>query len=60
MAGKRRVKPTTRFELFGVVLLAWYYAEKELLRVVNDNNKKYKEKVLKEKYDEYLELWKEL
>lgn len=60
MSGKRKIKPSSRFELFCCVLLAWFYAEKELLRVVNDNNKKYKEKVLKEKYDEYMQMWKEL
>ena len=56
----RQLKPKTRDEMFRKVLQAWYYTNKELIRVVNSNNKDYELKALKNKYDEWMQMWKEL
>lgn len=56
----RRIKPKTRYELFKKVLLAWYYAQKDIMRILGSSYKAYEEKKLKEKYDEYLQLWEDL
>jgi hypothetical protein len=56
----RQLKPKTRDEMFRKVLQAWYYTNKELIRVVNSNNKDYEMKALKNKYDEWMQLWEDL
>lgn len=56
----RQLKPKTRDEMFKKVLQAWYYTNKELIRVVNSNNKDYERRALKNKYDEWMQMWKEL
>ena len=56
----RQLKPKTRDEMFRKVLQAWYYTNKELIRVVNSNNKDYEMKALKNKYDEWMQMWEGL
>ena len=56
----RQIKPKTRDAMFMKVLQAWYYSNKELIRVTNSSNKEYERKALKNKYDEWLQMWEEL
>ena len=56
----RQIKPKTRYDLFKKVLQAWYYAQKDLMRILGSEYKAYEEKKLKEKYDEYLKQWEDL
>lgn len=56
----RQLKPKTRDEMFRKVLQAWYYTNKELIRVANSNNKEYEIKALKNKYDEWMQMWERL
>lgn len=58
----RLKKPQTRYELFKKVLLMWYTAEYDNVKAYTfDRNEKYSRKQkLKERYDEYLQMWGDL
>lgn len=53
-------KPKTRYELYQRVLRMWYYSEKEMIRLFAGDRRKVKLRELKEKYDEYLQLWEDI
>lgn len=58
----RMKKPQTKFDLYKKVLMMWYLAEYENVKAYTYNrSEKLKEKKkLKAKYDELLEIWKEM
>ena len=55
-------KPQTKSELYKKVLMMWYRAECENIKayIYNRNMKMQKKKMLKDMYDELLEMWKEM
>ena len=56
-----RIKqPKTRYELYQRVLRKWYQSEKEMIRLFAGDRRRIKLKELREKYDEYLQMWEDI
>ena len=55
-------KPQTKYELYKKVLMMWYRAEYENVRVFvyNRSMKIQRKKMLKEEYDKLLAMWQEV
>ena len=56
----RTKKFKDRHHLFMHLLGLWYKSEKELVRLINPENKSFMYKQIDEKRDELMEMWKSL